>query len=92
MTKSDFNRNLASKLGVSIKRASEITEGFLEAITEGLVTDDKVAFIGFGTFEKKFKAERSGVRNPATGQECVVPAHNVVKFKVGSKLAESVNE
>ena len=92
MTKSEFNKNLASKLGVSIKRASEITEGFLEAITEGLVTDDKVAFIGFGTFEKKFKEERTGVRNPRTGTECVVPEHNVVKFKVGSKLAESVNE
>ena len=92
MTKSEFNRNLASKLGVSIKRAGEITEGFLEAITEGLVTEDKVAFIGFGTFEKKFKAERSGVRNPKDGTECVVPAHNVVKFKVGSKLADKVNE
>ena len=92
MTKSEFNKVLANKLGVSIKRASEITEGFLEAITEGLVAEDKVAFIGFGTFEKKFKAERSGVRNPKDGTECVVPAHNVVKFKVGSKLAESVNE
>ena len=92
MTKSEFNKNLATKLGVSIKRAGEVTEGFLETITEGLVSDDKVAFIGFGSFEKKFKAERTGVRNPRSGEECVVPAHNVVKFKVGSKLAESVNE
>ena len=91
MTKSEFNKNLASKLGVSIKRAGEITEGFLETITEGLVTDDKVAFIGFGTFEKKFKEARVG-RNPATGVEATISARNVVKFKVGSKLAESVNE
>ena len=91
MTKSEFNRNLASKLGVSIKRASEITEGFLEAITEGLVTDDKVAFIGFGTFEKKLRKGHLG-RNPKSGEEIEIPEHNVVKFKVGSKLAESVNE
>ncbi len=91
MTKSEFNKNLASKLEVSIKRASEITEGFLEAITEGLVTDDKVAFIGFGTFEKKLRKGHLG-RNPKTGMEIEIPEHNVVKFKVGSKLAESVNE
>ena len=91
MTKSEFNKNLASKLGVSIKRAGEITEGFLEAITEGLVIDDKVAFIGFGTFEKKLRKGHLG-RNPKSGEEIEIPAHNVVKFKVGSKLAESVNE
>lgn len=91
MTKSEFNKNLASKLGVSIKRAGEITDGFLETITEGLVTDDKVAFIGFGTFEKKLRKGHLG-RNPKTGQEIEIPEHNVVKFKVGSKLAESVNE
>ena len=92
MNRQEFNKVLAEKLDVTIKRAGEITEGFLETITEGLVTDDKVAFIGFGTFEKKFKEARSGVRNPRTGQECVVPAHNVVKFKVGSKLKDGVNE
>jgi nucleoid DNA-binding protein len=92
VTKKQFNKVLSEKLGVSIKRASEITEGFLETITEGLLTDNKVAFIGFGTFEKKFKAERTGVRNPKDGTECVVPAHNVVKFKVGSKLKDGVNE
>ena len=91
MTKSEFNKVLANKLGVSIKRASEITEGFLEAVTEGLVTDDKVAFIGFGTFEKKLRKGHLG-RNPKTGIEIEIPEHNVVKFKVGSKLAESVNE
>ena len=91
MTKSEFNRNLASKLNVSIKRAGEITEGFLEAIVEGLVTDDKIAFIGFGTFEKKLRKGHLG-RNPKTGIEIEIPEHNVVKFKVGSKLAEKVNE
>jgi len=91
VTKSEFNKVLANKLGVSIKRASEITEGFLEAVTEGLVTDDKVAFIGFGTFEKKLRKGHLG-RNPKTGIEIEIPEHNVVKFKVGSKLAESVNE
>ena len=91
MTKSEFNKVLANKLEVSIKRASEITEGFLEAITEGLVTDDKVAFIGFGTFEKKLRKGHLG-RNPKTGMEIEIPEHNVVKFKVGSKLADSVNE
>ena len=91
MTKSEFNKVLANKLEVSIKRASEITEGFLETITEGLVTDDKVAFIGFGTFEKKLRKGHLG-RNPKTGQEIEIPEHNVVKFKVGSKLADKVNE
>ena len=45
--------------------------------------------IGFGTFSVIERSARKGV-NPATGKPLQIKAKKVVKFKVGSKLAEAV--
>ena len=92
MHRKEFVKGLSSKMGTSQVKVDDFLTNFLEYVGEVLAENDELVFMGFGKFEKKFKAERSGVRNPATGAECVVPAHNVVKFKVGSKLADKVNE
>ena len=59
------------------------------AVTDTMEKGDKLQLIGFGTFST---AERSAriCRNPQTGKEMKIPAKKVVKFKVGSKLAEAV--
>ena len=92
MHKKEFVKGLSSKIGTSQVKVDEFLNNFFEYVGEVLAENDELVFMGFGKFEKKFKAERTGVRNPRSGEECVVPAHNVVKFKVGSKLAESVNK
>jgi DNA-binding protein HU-beta len=50
---------------------------------------DKLSLIGFGTFVVSERAART-CRNPQTGKSMKIPAKKVVKFKVGSKLAEAV--
>ena len=92
MHKKEFVKGLSSKIGTSQVKVDEFLNNFFEYVGEVLAENDELVFMGFGKFEKKFKAERTGVRNPRSGEECVVPAHNVVKFKVGSKLADKVNE
>ena len=52
---------------------------------------DSVQFVGWGTFEVKERAARTGI-NPQTKKEIQIPAKNVVKFKVGKKLADNVAE
>lgn len=73
------------------QKVSEIIAGaYDECITEALVAGQEVNLPGFGKFQSihKVAAER---HNPATGEKVVVAAHNVPKFKPGSKLKEAVN-
>ena len=49
----------------------------------------KLQLIGFGTFSTVKRSART-CRNPQTGKAMEIPAKTVVKFKVGSKLADAV--
>jgi DNA-binding protein HU-beta len=48
-----------------------------------------VTLVGFGTFQKTRRKARKG-RNPQTGEAIKIKAKNVVKFKPGKKLSESI--
>jgi DNA-binding protein HU-beta len=51
---------------------------------------DNVALVGFGTFEVRKRAARTG-RNPATGAELKIKASKVPAFKAGVTLKTAVN-
>lgn len=68
---------------VDAKKALDAT---LEAITNAVKAGDKVALVGFGTFDVTERAERQGI-NPATKETITIPAKKVVKFKAGADLA-----
>ena len=48
---------------------------------------EKVVFSNFGTFEIRKRAERKG-RNPSTGEEIMIPAKDVVVFKMSKNCLE----
>ena len=52
---------------------------------------DKVQLIGFGTFETRERAARTG-RNPQTGEELKIAASVVPAFKAGKALKDNVNK
>jgi DNA-binding protein HU-beta len=61
-----------------------------KALIKGAVAEgDKVQYIGFGGWEKAERAERKG-RNPQTGEELVIPASTVPKFKPGKEFKDIV--
>ena len=64
---------------------------FLEAVSDCLVAEGKVQLPGFGTFEVRDRAARTG-RNPQTGETLEVPACKVVGFKAGKSLREAINQ
>ena len=76
-------------VGETKKRAEELVNQFLDTVEETLLKGDSVQFVGWGTFEVKERAARTGI-NPQTKKEIKIPAKNVVKFKVGKKLADNV--
>ena len=54
-----------------------------------LAAGEKVQLIGFGTFEVRERAARTG-RNPQTGEEMQIAASKVPAFKAGKELKEAV--
>ncbi|PKM10141.1 MAG: DNA-binding protein HU [Gammaproteobacteria bacterium HGW-Gammaproteobacteria-3] len=52
-------------------------DGIIKAIETALKTGDSVVLVGFGSFEVKQRAERTG-RNPQTGQEITIAATTIL--------------
>jgi len=89
MKKSDLIAKIAEKSGMTKKDAEKSLNAFIETVTEALAAGDKIALVGFGTFETKKRAARKG-KNPRTGEVINIPAANVPAFKVGQGLKNAV--
>ncbi|MGV2805863.1 integration host factor subunit alpha, partial [Clostridium perfringens] len=85
----DLINNISGKSGLTKKDVENVLNGFLGEITEALANGDKVQLIGFGTFETRKRAGRTG-RNPQSGNTIEIPESNVPAFKAGNKLKEAV--
>lgn len=70
--------------------AEKALNSVMAAIMEAMSVGDKVTLVGFGTFSVAERATREG-RNPQSGKAIKIAAKKVVKFKVGSKLADAVS-
>lgn len=90
MNKSEFIQAMAEKSDLSVKDATAALNATLETIQESLRKGEPVSFVGFGTFEVKERAARTG-RNPQTKQPVEIPASKVPSFKAGKSLKEAVN-
>ena len=89
MNKTDLVNAIATGAGLSKVDAKKALDATLAAIEGALKNNDKVALVGFGTFEVSKRSARQGI-NPATKQAITIEAKNVVKFKAGAQLAETV--
>ena len=90
MSKTELVEFVAAEAGGSKAEAGRVLDAVLAGIQKGLKKDGKVALVGFGTFSSKKRAAREGI-NPLTKQPMKIPAKNVVSFKAGAKLKDSVN-
>ena len=91
MTKQDVIAKMAEKSGLSKKDSENAANALLEVIQEALVAKDKVQFVGFGTFETRERAARTG-RNPQTKAEIQIPASTAPAFKAGKALKDAVGK
>lgn len=90
MRKPELAAAIAEKSDISKDKAAEVLNTILDEITNAVSKGDSVSLIGFGTFEKRARAARTG-KNPQTGEAIQIPASNTVAFKAGKALKESVN-
>ncbi|MGG4392184.1 DNA-binding protein [Priestia megaterium] len=89
MKKAEFVEAVASKSELTKQEAKKAVDALFETISTTLAKGEKVQLVGFGTFEVRERAERTG-RNPQTGEEMTIPATKVPAFKVGKELKEAV--
>ena len=89
MTKKELIAAVAGDTGQPKAQVDRTIKSLLDTITGALKEDDKVSFIGFGTFYIADRAARTG-RNPATGKPLEIPASKVPKFRAGSQLKANV--
>ena len=90
MNKQELVSGMSEKTNMSKKDMGAALEAFMDVVREELKAGGKVQLVGFGTFEVSERAERMG-RNPQTGEEMLIKASKVPKFKAGKALKDYVN-
>lgn len=88
-TKQDLVDSIAKKAGLSKKDAGAALDATLSSIQGALKKGDSVTLVGFGTFEVRKRAARTG-RNPQTGTPIKIRAKKVPAFKAGKALRDAV--
>ncbi|HBP63039.1 MAG TPA: integration host factor subunit alpha, partial [Desulfosporosinus sp.] len=76
MNKTELVSAVAEKADMSKKDAEKAVKAVFEVIEASLAQSEKVQLVGFGTFEVKDRAERTG-RNPQTKETILIPAAKV---------------
>lgn len=90
MNKTELINAISEKSGLTKKDSELAFVAMLDAVTETLVSGDKVQIVGFGTFEVRERSARTG-RDPRTNATIEIPASKAPAFKVGKALKDAVN-
>ena len=91
MNKAELVKAMSDETNLTQKDVEKVLNSFVNVVSDALANKDKVQLVGFGTFETRERAERTG-RNPQTGAEMKIPASIVPAFKAGKALKENVNK
>ena len=90
MNKEELVQEIAKKTKATQKDAAEVLNALVDTIQKTVAKGNKVTLVGFGTFESRKRAARTG-RNPQTGKEISIPAKTVPVFSAGKKFKATVN-
>ncbi|MEX6780163.1 HU family DNA-binding protein [Pseudomonas aeruginosa] len=90
MNKAELIDSIAAQADMPKAAAGRALDAFIETVTGALKAGDSVTLVGFGTFQVKDRAARTG-RNPQTGKAIEVAAAKVPGFKAGKSLKDAVN-
>ncbi len=89
MNKTELVAAVAEKAGISKKDADKAVAAFVDSIVDALKDGEKVQLIGFGTFEIRERAARTGI-NPQTKKQIKIAASKSPVFKAGKAFKDAV--
>lgn len=90
MTKNELVKAIAAKAELTNAQSAKALDAFIEAVTEALKSGDKVAIVGFGSFEVKDVPAKEGI-NPATGEKIQIAASKKPVLKFGKAFKDGFN-
>lgn len=90
MNKVELVAAVAAAANITKKQAADAVDAVTGSITNAMKSGNSVTLVGFGTFEVKERAARTG-RNPLTGAAVEIPARKVPGFKPGKGLKEALS-
>ena len=90
MVKGEFIKAIGEKTGFTNKEATAAYDAFVEVLTQALKNKDKVSLLGFGTFELKHKAAKTGI-NPKTKEPVKIAESWAPSFKASKTYKANFN-
>lgn len=90
MQKSELIAAVAKKSNVSQAQAAAVINNMLDEVVATLKSGEKVTLTGFGTFEVRKTAARTGT-NPRTKQKIQIAAGQRATFSAGTLLRDAVS-
>jgi DNA-binding protein HU-beta len=90
MNKAELIDAVAEGADISKAAATRAVDTMIDSITDALKKGDQVTIVGFGTYQVRERAARTG-RNPRTGESINIPASKQPAFKAGKALKDAVN-
>ncbi len=90
MNKGEFLRAIAAETGATLKDTTAFYDAYVKTVNGALAKNDKIALVGFGTYEAKKKPART-CTNPMTGAKVKVAACKVPTFKFGKAFKDGLN-
>ena len=91
MNKTELILGVAEETGFSRKNVEIGLNAAINLITKALADQEKVQIVGFGAFETKKRAARTGL-NPRTKTPVQIAATKVPAFKAGKALKDAVDK
>ena len=91
MNKSELSAAMAEKSGLSKKDSEKALGAFMDTVVDALKEGDKVALVGFGTFDVRERAARTGL-NPRTKEPIESAASKAPAFKAGKAFKDELNK
>ncbi|MFZ2634329.1 MAG: integration host factor subunit alpha [Desulfosalsimonadaceae bacterium] len=91
LTKIGIISTISELAEIDRKLSEQSLEMIIEIIKSTLESGEDVLVSGFGKFCVDQKGKRKG-RNPATGEDMMLPARKIVTFKSSGLLKERINK
>ena len=89
MNKTEFIKAVAAKAGATNKAAAEFYDAYVEVVAGALKKGEKIALVGFGTYEAKKVPAHTAI-NPMTKAKVKVPAAVKPALRFGKAFKEQL--
>ncbi|PVG81892.1 integration host factor subunit alpha [Nocardioides gansuensis] len=89
MNRKELVETVAREAGLTAAQATAAVAAVLDGVVTSVARGEKVNLPGFGTFELRHRAARSG-RNPQTGEAMEIAASDAPAFKPAAAFKQAV--